>query len=381
MPNYRAIDLFAGAGGLSQGMRWAGIDVVLASDNNHWCEQTYITNNPETIFINTDVENLTKGKLTRHLSSKGITFENIDIVAGGPPCQGFSIIGPRKVDDPRNILFRHFAKIVRWIRPKVFVMENVFGLLSMDGGAVIEEILRSFREIDPNFNYVVSEPQILEAQKYGIPQYRRRVFIIGIRNDLTRYPLYYPQPVVTPEDYLTVWDAISDLPEKIVESEDDKGLPYRKKPRNDFQIWVRDNSKSIFGHHTKGMTDVRRARVEWLREGQIRTHLPPDLQSGGHENKYRRLVSTSPSPTITAHLAKDLAPFIHPKYHRWVTTREAARLQTFKDTYIFKGSEFQMFKQIGNAVPPLLSYHLFKSVLAQLNNVTQLSRYNLASKL
>lgn len=362
MNTIKAIDMFAGAGGLSLGMHWAGIDVAVASDIDAWCEVTYKKNNPNTKFLRKPIEELGQKELKKALLERGLKFNDIDIVAGGPPCQGFSIIGQRDPNDPRNKLFKHFVKLITWIKPKVFVMENVFGLLSMMGGAVAEEIVRAFTEA----GYNVSPPRVLNAADYGVPQLRKRVFFIGVRKDLTDELLRYPTPTHDSNNYITLWEAISDLPENVVQSEEDKGICYPCKPKSEYQKWIRKNSKMIFGHHTKEIQETRKARIQCLREGQLRTSLPKKLQAGGYENKYRRLVSENPAPTLTAHMSKDLTPFIHPIYDRWLTTREAARIQSFTDDYIFEGSEFQKFKQIGNAVPPLLSMKLFQHLIDQL---------------
>lgn len=358
----KAIDLFAGAGGLSLGMHWAGIEVVVASDIDAYCETTYKRNNPNTKFIRKNIEEVNQKELKACLLERGLKFKDIDIVAGGPPCQGFSIIGQRDPNDPRNKLFKHFVKVVKWVKPKIFIMENVFGLLSMMGGAVAEEVIRSFAEA----GYTVSPPRILNAVNYGVPQLRRRVFFIGVRNDLFTELLRYPEPTNEQGNYVTLWDAISDMPEQVVQSEDDNGIRYPRKPQNNYQRWVRGDSKKIYGHHTKEIMETRKKRIQCLSEGQLKTDLPEGLQTGGHENKYRRLVSGNPSPTLTAHMSKDLTPFIHPKYDRWLTTREAARVQSFTDDYIFEGSEFQKFRQIGNAVPPMLSMNLFNCLIKQM---------------
>lgn len=382
---YIAYDFFAGAGGLSESLHLAGVKVLFANEIDRWAKMTYEQNHPNTAFECSDITNLTPDLINKKIEEKlGIIPGEVDIMAGGPPCQGFSIIGQRNIDDPRNRLFHQFLRLVEQIRPKVFIMENVFGLLSMQNGAVKDEIIEAFTQA----GYVVSEPKVLTAADFGVPQIRRRVFFLGIRNDLSNTPLLYPKPTHIPKDlfsvknsmkkYITVGEAISDLPESVVESigtDIGDGLPYASKPKSDYQKIMRKNSTIVFNHHTKRLLDTRMERISILAEGATQVSLPRELQAGGHENKYRRLSSRQPSPTLTAHMSKDLSDFIHPNYHRPITVREAARLQSFPDSYFFVGSEFQQLKQVGNAVPPLLGYAVIKCVIQQLDKILSENEY------
>jgi DNA (cytosine-5)-methyltransferase 1 len=372
---YKALDFFAGAGGLSEGLRMAGIQVIYANEIDKWAKMTYEYNHKGTIFHCGDISKLTVNSINSALQKKfGISVENVDIMAGGPPCQGFSIIGQRNIDDPRNRLFREFLKLVKKIKPKIFIMENVFGLLSIQNGKVKDEIIEAFSKA----GYTMSEPKVLSSCDFGVPQIRKRVFFFGIREDLSSTPLVYPLPTHkeisnnNSTKLVTVKDAISDLPEEIIESsciDVGEAVPYSHTPSNDYQSLMRCNCKFVYNHHTKRLLETRMERISKLSEGATKESLPKELQAGGHENKYRRLSFNEPSPTLTAHMSKDLSDFIHPKYNRPITVREAARIQSFSDNYIFLGSEYQQLKQIGNAVPPLLAKAIGDCIVEQLKSI------------
>jgi len=372
---YKALDFFAGAGGLSEGLRMTGIQVIYANEIDKWAKMTYEYNHKDTIFHCGDISKLTVNSINSALQKKfGFGIENVDIMAGGPPCQGFSIIGQRNIDDPRNRLFREFLKLVKQIKPKIFIMENVFGLLSIQNGKVKDEIIEAFTKA----GYNMSEPKVLSSCDFGVPQIRKRVFFLGIRKDLSSTPLVYPLPTHKEisnnksTKLVTVKDAISDLPEKIIESSGidvGEAVPYSHTPANDYQRLMRCNCQSVYNHHTKRLLEIRMERISKLSEGATKESLPKELQAGGHENKYRRLSFNEPSPTLTAHMSKDLSDFIHPKYNRPITVREAARIQSFSDKYIFLGSEYQQLKQIGNAVPPLLAKAIGDCIVEQLNSI------------
>jgi len=376
---YHALDFFAGAGGLSEGLREAGVNVIYANEIDQWAKETYKRNHPETVINCGDIRKLTRESISMELKGKPHTLEEIDIIVGGPPCQGFSIIGQRYIDDPRNRLFQEFLRIVKEVRPKSFIMENVFGLLSIDNGSIRDNIIRLFTEA----GYIVTPPKILTAADYGVPQMRRRVFFIGIRGDLSAEPLHYPETTHVPKmehggsllpSYVTVNEAISDLPSEVIESKGTnvvETVEYGCSPKSEFQRSMRAGSKSVYNHHTKRFMELRQKRVDCLGEGDTKACLPEHLQAGGHDNKYRRLASSKPAPTLTAHMSKDLSDFIHPRHNRSITVREAARLQSFPDTYVFVGSEFQQLKQIGNAVPPRLGAAVVKAVVDQLKTIEE----------
>ncbi len=379
-----AVDLFGGAGGISEGLKLAGFLVPVASDADGAAEATHRMNHPGTRFIPKRVEELTGKAVWEEVEASGLAEARcIDLLAGGPPCQGFSVIGPRTPQDYRNRLVLHFLRLVREIRPKAFAMENVFGMVSYREGRALRELVYGFREL----GYLVTAPAVLNAASYGVPQVRKRLFLLGVSREEADRPLTYPPASHGPlprcrgkysakrplagtglVPCLTVRDAISDLP--TVPSEGDTAVPYPlhgQEKLTPFQRWARDRSpEALCNHHTKGYEAVRAARIRALKQGENASALPAHLRAGGFNNKYRRLEWDRPAPTVTAHIAKDLSDFIHPSEDRWITVREAARLQSFRDSYIFLGSQFQQLKHVGNAVPPLLAaavfYHIGKEL-------------------
>lgn len=361
-----AIDLFAGGGGLSEGLRMAGVNVVLACDSDPLVRETHERNHQETRFLCERVELLNRQAIESELSA----CDDLDIIAGGPPCQGFSSIGPRDPHDKRNSLVLSFAQVVADMRPKAFIMENVVGILSSrtEAGRVLDHAIR----ILTLGGYAVTQPvQALSAADYGVPQLRRRVFVIGVRKDIAaaipggklRYPCKtnaegkaparLPSAAEQPA-YVTVRQAISDLPASTASVGEVLHYPARS-GLSDFQKLMRRGADRVHNHHTKGAWARRIARIKALRQGENAASLPDDLKSGGLAGKYRRLRYDRPCPTVTAHIGKDLSDFIHPEQARWLSAREAARVQSFPDKYQFYGSQALQLRIIGNAVPPLLA--------------------------
>jgi DNA (cytosine-5)-methyltransferase 1 len=372
------IDLFSGCGGVSLGFKWAGFNAVLASDIDENCEKTFTANFPETPFICGDLSSIKKEDFDQKIT------QEIDVVIGGPPCQGFSLANKRRnkvADDPRNKLFYEFVKVIHWYNPKSFVMENVKGLLSMKSGQVIKQILEEFENAGEHGYEVRYE--VLKASDYGVPQARQRVIVIGIRKDLDLVPEFPSKKYTNP---ITVNDAISDLP-IIHASQGSEKQKYPKKPKNAYQEFMRKNSESVKNHiamrHTpriierfkaikngQGLLDV------WETHGSVKRGDPSKKSTVKFSQNNQRLHGDKPSPTIAASFQSN---FIHPKLDRNFTAREGARLQSFPDNFIFKGMRTKMswekglsqYQQIGNAVPPLLAYEIatcLKDVLENGNN-------------
>ena len=367
------IDLFSGCGGLALGFKWAGFKTLLASDVDENCEKTYTHNFPDVPFIKDDLRNITSKQIKNQIS------ESVDVVVGGPPCQGFSLANKNRnkvKDDPRNELFYEFVRVVTDLQPKAFVMENVRGLLSMQKGKVIKLMKEEFE--NAGLGYQV-DYKVLLASDYGVPQNRQRVIMIGIRKDLDKAPVF---PEKTYESPVTVWEAISDLPQ-IKASEGEDKMTYESVPQNGFQDFIRQSSKSVFNHvamrHTQRLID----RFMVIKAGQSLAHVPAEhsaVKRGKPTEKSKivfsqnnqRLHANKPAPTIAASFQSN---FIHPYLHRNFTAREGARLQSFPDDFIFKGMRTKMswekglsqYQQIGNAVPPLLAYAIAKSVKESLD--------------
>lgn len=362
------IDLFSGCGGMTLGFAWAGFDSVLASDIDENCKLTFTANFPETPFLCGDLSGFKKEDFDSCLHG-----QQIDVIIGGPPCQGFSLANKRRnkiSDDPRNKLFYEFVKTITWYNPKAFVMENVKGLLSMQSGNVIKEILKEFEQAG-RYGYDVAY-QVLKASDYGVPQSRERVIIIGMRKDLKGAPVF---PDKSPKDDITVDQAISDLP-KIEAGEGAEMMPYILEPQNDYQAFMRKNSKVVLNHvamkHTKRLIERFKAIAPgknlldvWETHGAVQRGNPQKKSNIKFSQNNQRLFADRPAPTIAASFQSN---FVHPFLHRNFTAREGARLQSFPDDFVFKGMRTKMswekglsqYQQIGNAVPPLMAYEIAK---------------------
>ena len=365
-----SIDLFSGCGGMTLGFSMAGFKSVLASDIDENCEKTFATNFPEIPFLCGDLSDFQKEDFDIHIKNS-----DIDVIIGGPPCQGFSLANKRRntsSNDPRNRLFYEFVKTIDWYNPKAFVMENVKGLLSMQSGKVIKQILKEF-ESAGEFGYDV-DYKILKASDYGVPQSRERVIVIGLRKDLGVLPDF---PKSTVENEVTVNEAICDLP-KIKAGEGVEKMNYATKPQSNYQELMRKNSKSVFNHvamkHTprvierfeaikpgKNLLDV------WETHGAVQRGNPSEKSKIKFSQNNLRLLADKPAPTIAASFQSN---FIHPTLHRNFTAREGARLQSFPDDFIFEGMRTKMswekglsqYQQIGNAVPPLMAFEIAKTI-------------------
>lgn len=354
------IDLFAGVGGISCGFAKAGFRVLSANEYKADIAFTYKKNHPKTKMI---VDDITKVKSTDFLINPS---DIVDVVVGGPPCQGFSMAGRRIrnngefLNDPRNELFKEFYRIVKELKPRVFIMENVAALLSMHDGKVKNEILRLFKELGYNVDV-----KVLLATDYGVPQLRKRAVFIGNNIGIDSANLF-PDKTHGPKTsnpYLTISESIFDLPfiksgEGIFESK------YDKKPTTAYQKDRRKNTNKLFNHvsssHDKKIIKI----LELIKEGQGRSDLPEKYQTKSiHSGSYGRLDRNKPSYTITTRFdTPSVGRVTHPVLNRSLTPREAARIQSFDDDFIFYGGKSSVGVQIGNAVPPLLAYALAKKI-------------------
>ena len=298
---YTVVDLFSGAGGLELGFEQAGFDVVFSSDFDEYCEKVHKLNRPNIPFLRTDVHDLSEDILDSYVNVE------VDVLVGGPPCQGFSTIGKRissdpekrNESDPRNTLFREYIRILKHLKPKFFLMENVKGLMTREKGAIFEEIKKTFAETGYEFNYVV-----LNAADYGVPQIRERIFFYGNRVGVEMHPPVAMYSEEGERKWNTVGDAIGDLAEK---SEDDiqNHVPLKHGPKNI-------------------------ARYKLIPEGGRLPEkgLPPELYRKNFGNTFKRLHREKPSLTMVP--GHNAFP-IHPWLDRSLTVREAARIQTFPD--------------------------------------------------
>jgi DNA (cytosine-5)-methyltransferase 1 len=369
------IDLFAGCGGLSTGFEMAGFEIPLAVEKDEWASETYRFNHPKTKVITGDITQITD---LDALLPKNV---KVDGVIGGPPCQGFSLSGKRDKKDPRNSLFMDFVRFVKHFQPSFFMMENVPGILSMKtaaGEKVVDLIFAEYEKAGYNAHY-----EILNAAEFGVPQTRTRVIFIGIRKDLPFFPNeLHPKGWLLGGllggDQITIRDAIMDLPQ-IEAGSGTEEQDYPMEPQNDYQRWVRGDCTKIYNHIAMRHSDRLIERFKQIKEGQ-------SLKDVGEEHMQRKRGDASvisgkvysqnnmrpygdrPSPTIAASFQSN---FIHPYLNRNYTAREAARLQSFPDYYVFKGKRTTMsweknisqYQQIGNAVPPLLAKAIAENLI------------------
>ena len=328
MKNYKFIDLFCGAGGFTLGFEKENFKNVFSNDNNSSFCETYEFNFPNHQLINKDIENLKTNEVKKIIGNS-----KIDVVIGGPPCQGFSIagnIGRKFEDDPRNYLFKEFARVVKIVKPEIFVMENVARLYTHNKGKTRKEIIDTFS----NLGYK-TEAKILNSSNYGVPQVRNRVFFIGTRKNSE---IYFP---IESKVNKTTRDAISKFP-KLKSGEKSK----------------------IPNHNAMNHTEQMLKKMSFVKEGGDRQQIPINLRpKSGDVRKYIRYERNSPSITVTG----DMRKVFHYSQNRALTVRELAALQTFPESFVFKGSSISQQIQVGNAVPPQLARHVAKAVRRMLD--------------
>ena len=376
----QCVSLFSGAGGFCEGFKIAGWKVLCAVEADAHACLTYAANFGDVPLYRDRIERFLIDDQKDTPGLQDLSKEDIDVVYGGPPCQGFSQIGPRKLSDPRNRLYEEFVRVLRLLQPRAFTMENVPNMMSLSNGHYKSKILRSFRTA----GYRRVAILFALASEFGVPQHRRRVFFVGLKDGLP-FPGDFEGAV---EEYIelqkvpetvTVREALSDLPEAV--SKDDLPLRYPKKPGGRYSNYQklmrldwdspllsaeskRRNMRavSLHNHHTKGIRERREKIISAIRPGGRGDTLPPELWNGTRGHKWRRLHPNRPSYTILAQMHRDLSEWIHPKHNRWITVREAARLQSFHDGFVFHGSEYQQLKQVGNAVPPLMGLAIAQAI-------------------
>lgn len=326
----KVLDLFCGGGGLSEGFLQAGYDVVAGVDANELFLKTFEANHEDSLAIQADLANIDPpGFFDEH----PIDPDDIDVIIGGPPCKGFSIAGHRDPDDERNYLVGSFIDFVEFVQPDAFVMENVTGIKSMEGGDTLRSIIEGFRRA----GYEGTRHETLNAADYGVPQERRRVIFVGLRDD--RNPTF-PDRTHGPskqqtlggdelKPYVTVEDAIL--------NRDLEELPNHKKT-----------------NHSDDMVE----RISEVEEG--------DSLYESFGDSWRRLERDKPAITIKEN---HNAPFIHPDENRVGTVRECAILQSFPDDYVFKGPKSQQLKVVGNAVPPLLARAIAEALVTDISEM------------
>lgn len=334
------IDLFAGVGGLSLGFEMKGFHVLLANEYDESIAAAYRVNHKSTKVIVGDITKLDLDKTFGGYKGK------VDVIIGGPPCQGFSQKGQRKtIHDERNFLFEYYVTVVKLVSPKYFVMENVPNLLTAEGGYFRKEIEELFNGMGYSLEYGV-----LNASDYGVPQNRRRAVIIG------KLEKPAPKLPVPQKKTVTIWDAISDLA-YLESGEGENEQAYRMPAESDYEKLLRKNSKVLYNHVATKHSQLALERLALIPPNAGKEVLPKEhLTKSIYSGTWTRMKKDEISVTITTRFdTPSSGKFTHPFLNRAITVREAARIQSFPDTFKFVGNKGSQMKQVGNAVPPLLA--------------------------
>lgn len=374
-PPLATVDLFCGAGGITEGFREAGYSCLYANDCMPEAISTFAANHPDTWSECRDIERVNPGEVRRRLKlSKG----DLDVLVGGPPCQGFSINAPERfLRDPRNKLFKDYIRFVQEFVPKTFLFENVPGLLSLADGRVFGQILREFRRL----GYVVT-PKILFAAHYGVPQERWRLILLGSRIS----EIHPPEPThfavgranfrggrdltfrLSEDDRthlvsaVTVWDAIGDLP-RLQMGEGAEEIGYTFEPHSEYARLMRNSEGVTFNHFAARLSKQNAERMKYIKPGGSWRDIPHRLLPKGmqrarrsdHTKRYGRLRPDGLAGTVLTKCDPHWGAVFLPDQDRSLTVREAARFQSFPDWYRFLGSRVSQYEQVGNAVPVLMA--------------------------
>jgi len=384
MKSFKTIDLFAGAGGITEGFREAGAQCVFANDfNPHACE-TFRHNHPEVIVKAGSIEELNVSEIRK---STDLKKGELDVLVGGPPCQGFSINAPERfLEDPRNSLFKHYLRFIDEFAPKLLMFENVPGMLSLGGGKIFDTVIRQMQER----GYRVSAKILLSAH-YGVPQVRWRMIILGSRiGEAPKHPepthFYIGRPNfkggstiatrLVPLDQLrlsppvTLHDAIADLPPVDAGCGEEVGAYFENGIQSDFAAAMRAGSTALYNHTANRLSNINLKRLEYIKAGQAWTAIPRDLLPAGmkkarasdHTMRYGRLQWSSLAGTMMTKCDPHWGAVFHPDQPRTFTVREAARIQSFPDSYRFLGPRVAQYEQVGNAVPVLMAKAVAESL-------------------
>lgn len=348
MNEWNVIDLFCGAGGLSYGFEKAGFNVLLGIDNDAKALETFELNHTGAKSICGDITEITyKDHIAPLVSGK-----KIDVIIGGPPCQGFSLSGPRNFNDPRNKLYLSYIRLVEEIQPRAFVIENVPGLVGLFNGEVKDNIIKTFADM----GYAVKF-QILCAADYGVPQNRKRVVFVGVKGENN---FEYPNPQ---NEQISCEMALSDLP-PLIDVLGEEIQSYETQPQNAYQKLMRERSSHVRNHIAATHSEKVQHIISLVPDGGNYKDLPEEFRASRNFHvAWTRFNSKKPAPTIdTGH-----RHHFHYKYNRVPTVRECARIQSFPDDFVFLGNKTQQFRQVGNAVPPIMA----QKIAAQLLNLLE----------
>lgn len=381
---YNLVDLFCGAGGMSLGFSQEGIIPIFANDIDRTCVETYKFNHP---YLHK--ENIVCGDLVEivdNLDKYEILNDEIDYIIGGPPCQGFSSANKQRIiDDPRNQLYKYFLKTVAKLQPKIVVMENVKGMLNV-ANQVVEDFDTIVDEVNPYGQKYLVSYQVLNSFDFSVAQKRERLIYIGIRKDVVSKVGIFPEECfknLNLEDNkkFVFADATYGLPSLSAQKEKNKneidseftGYKIKREKNmsvNEYIQMINNNDKTpyLFNHKARYLNDNNYEIYKLMKPGDDGTAPQiQDIYRYSHRNhcfkdRYYKMFKNRPARTITAHLKMDGHSHIHPEQIRSITPREAARLQSFPDSYFFLGLYLDTFRQIGNAVPPLMARHIAKEL-------------------
>jgi DNA (cytosine-5)-methyltransferase 1 len=349
--NYIGIDLFSGAGGMSIGAAEAGIDVKVAVEIDKYAAITYRANHPTTNLFNEDVR---KVKINGYCKTNK---NDVKILFGGPPCQGFSTSNQktRNKENETNWLFKEYLRLTKEQNPDWVIVENVKGIIETERGYFFDKINTELNKL----GYTTSHA-VLNAADYGVPQVRNRVFVVGSIHGI-KYE--FPEPVM--KNYVTVADAISDLP-KLESGASHHELDYDIEAKTKYQVSIRKKSKKSINNLVTGNNNIVLKRYKHIPQGGNWENIPPRLMKNYkdftrcHTGIYHRLKAYEPSVVIGNYRKNML---IHPTEDRGLSVREAARIQSFPDTFHFHGSIGFQQQQVGNSVPPLLATAVFEKII------------------
>lgn len=390
MDDLTCIDLFAGAGGLSEGLEEAGFHSLFASEIVERYAETYSINHKNAEVCIRDIREVEPMEVRKRL---GLAVGELDLVAGGPPCQGFSINAPsRSNKDPRNHLFREYLRFVNEFKPRAVLIENVPGLVSFEKGETLQAILKALADLGYG-----ADVRILGAPYYGVPQMRWRTIILGLRGavipqrawpePVRRAPIranftttFNGHPIVkrpspeTSAPFTTLRDAIGDLPELVNGEKGEPMKEYPTQPQCEYQAKLRTGSPGVMNHEAPRLSDINMERLKHIKQGGNWTDIPFDLLPKGmkearrsdHTKRYGRTRWDELASTVLTKCDPHWGAFFHPDQDRAFTVREAARIQSFPDHYRFLGTQAEQYAEVGNAVPPMLAAAVGTSLRAVL---------------
>jgi len=347
------LDIFCGCGGISNGFQQSKFKIVGGIDFDKDSIDTFSKNFPSAEVICDDITNINNKIISEKFCNK-----NIDVVVGGPPCQGFSNANrwQNEKDDPRNKLFFEFLRFIELIQPKVVLIENVRGILTRDNGFAKNRIIENLKEL----GYEVSSA-ILNASDYGVPQNRYRAFFVGFKNGVTSKNLGLDNHSVTKKTL--VIDAIGELYE--FKKKDTDQYMLKKEPNTPYRKYLRSSDNNLNNHQIIYPAISTQEKIKHVKQGGNWRDVPEELflnlRNNRHSSAFKRLNENDVSITIDT--GNSHSNYFHPLYDRLPTVRESARIQSFQDEFVFSGSRTSQYRQVGNAVPPLLAKYISINIL------------------